>query len=168
MKIKQKIIVNKPADVVWHLIGHQFEKAHLWMDPIPHSYAFNEDQTDTGAPVQGRICHLSNNPDGAKAREEIVAFDDAKRSVTFAITSINVPAVVPLKRNQVQMTVNSLSSHQCEVIWVAQPQLKAFAYPFYPLLRLLLPFAFGKLLSGLKRYSEAQLPDRLSELRPAV
>lgn len=33
-----KIIVNKPADVVWHLIGHQFEKAHLLMDPIPPSY----------------------------------------------------------------------------------------------------------------------------------
>lgn len=155
MNITQKVIINKPAAQIWKLIAHDFDKAYLWMKPIPHSYQIANESGHTGAPIEGRICHLSDNPEGAKAKEVIVDYNEEAMSLTFEITSINVPAIVPLKKNKVQMKVKALDVGTTEVTWVASPQLKTFAYPFYPLLRLILPFAFGKLLRGLKDYSES-------------
>ncbi|NOJ21510.1 SRPBCC family protein [Vibrio coralliilyticus] len=162
MKITKKVTINKSAELVWDLIAHQFDKAHLWMDPIPHSYEIGTGHSSTGAPMEGRICNLSKNPNGAKAKEVITQYNEANKSLTFEITPINVPTIVPVKKNQVQMTVRSLGTNKSEVIWYAQPQLKFFAYPFYPLLRLAIPGAFGKLLNGLKTYSEQSLPNQQS------
>lgn len=154
MKITKTITIDKPAEQIWHLLANEFDKAHLWMDPIPHSFEIGDGAGPNGAPMEGRICHLSNNPNGAKAKEVITQFDEADMSLSFQITSVDVPAIVPLKQNNVQMQVKALSSNQSRVTWVARPQLKLFAYPFYPLLRLALPSVFGKLLKGLKTYSE--------------
>lgn len=150
MQITKRIQIAKPAELVWQIIGPEFEHAHKWMGPIPDSYAMNEGPAIAGAPMQGRICHLSDNPNGAKAREEIIQYSDAGCSLTFEVTSINVPAIVPMKKNRVKMTVHAISDNSCEVVWVANLQLKAFGYLFYPLLRLAIPAAFGKLLTGLK------------------
>ncbi len=160
MKITRTITIDKPAEDVWSLIAHQFDKAHLWMGPIPHSYKIGNGASATGAPIEGRICNLSSNPDGARAREVITEYSEQDKSLTFEVTSINVPAIVPLKKNVVQMSVRALGTNKTEVVWVSRPQLKIFAYPFYPLLRLALAAAFGKLLKGLKDYSEKSLPDQ--------
>ena len=155
MKITKRVTINKPADLVWQLIAHDFEKAHLWMEPIPHSYEIGRGNSSTGAPMEGRICHLSKAPKGAKAREVITHFSEVDRSLTFEVTSINVPAIVPLKKNVVQMTVEPLGATQTRVVWISRPQLKTPAYLVYPLLRMALPMAFGKLLNGLKNYLES-------------
>ena len=83
MKITKTITVNTTAEKLWQLIGHNFDQAHLWMDPVPHSFGFGEGESSIGAPMEGRICHLSNNPNGAKAKEVLTHFDDANRSLTF-------------------------------------------------------------------------------------
>ena len=154
MKITKKVTINKPVEEVWKLIAHDFEKAHLWMDPIHHSYEIGRDASSIGAPMEGRICNLSKDPKGAKAREVITHYSEVDRSLTFEVTPINNPAIVPLKKNVVQMTVVPMGANQTEVVWVSRPQLKTPAYLVYPLLRLALPMAFGKLLSGLKTYLE--------------
>lgn len=154
MKIKQTITINKPANEIWHLIAHRFDQAHLWMDPIPHSFSIGSNDNAYGAPMEGRICHLSENPHGAKAKEIITQYDELNKILTFEVTSINVPAIIPLKKNVVQISVKSVSSTQSEVTWIARPQLKTPAYLIYPLLRLALPSAFSKLLKGLKTYAE--------------
>jgi len=154
MKITKSLIVNKNADDVWKIIGHDFDQAHLWMDPIPESYAIGRGEGLSNAPMEGRICHLSDNPQGAKAKEVITQFSEEKKQLTFEVTSINVPAIIPLKKNVVQMTVKDLGMNKSEVVWVSRPQLKPFAYLIYPMLRLVLPVAFGKLLKGLKVYAE--------------
>lgn len=68
MKITKKVTINKPAELVWDLIAHQFDKAHLWMDPIPHSYEIGSGHSSTGAPMEGRICNLSKNPNVLRLR----------------------------------------------------------------------------------------------------
>lgn len=160
MKITKKIVINQPADLVWNFIAYDFDQAHLWMGPIPHSYAIGSGNSKQGAPMEGRICHLSDKADGAKAKEVITAFDDAKKSLTFEVTSINVPAIVPVKKNVVTMTVKRLGANQSEVIWVSRPQIKAFAYPLYPLLKLGAGAAFKGLLKGLKDYAENHLTQK--------
>lgn len=157
MNITKSVIINKPASQIWHLVAHQFDKAHLWMGPIPKSVGIGEGQSQLGATMQGRICDLSEDPNGAKVREVITAYDEAKKSIAFDVLPVNNPAVIPIKQNHVQMMVRPIGANKCEVIWTASPQLKWFAYPFYPLLRMAFPVAFGKLLNGLKEYSEANI-----------
>ncbi|MEH6578971.1 MAG: SRPBCC family protein [Amphritea sp.] len=154
MKITKSITINKPVQDVWKIIAHDFDQAHLWMGPVPHSYEVGKGNSSTGAPMEGRICHLSKNPDGAKAREIITQFNEEEKSLTFEVTSINVPAIVPVKKNVVEMSLRELGMNKTEVVWVSRPQLKVFAYPFYPLLRFAIPMAFAKLLKGLKEFSE--------------
>lgn len=158
MKISKSIVINKPTDQLWHLIAHQFDKAHLWMGPIPNSVAIGTGQSKTGAPMAGRMCDLSDNPNGAKVKEIITHFSEADKSLSFDVLPVNNPAIVPIKQNHVQMSLRSVGQGKTEVTWTASPQLKLFAYPFYPLLRLVFPLAFGKLLQGLKDYAEKSLP----------
>lgn len=154
MKIVKKVTINKPADAIWKIIAHDFDKAYEWMGPIPHSYGIGTDKGTGGAPMEGRICHLSDTPDGAKAKEVISYYSEKDMTLTFDISPVNVPAIVPLKQNQVTMQVTAKGSDQCEVTWTARPQLKTPAYLAYPLLRMALPIAFGKLLNGLKEFAE--------------
>ena len=158
MKITKTILINKPVEQVWDLVAHQFDKAHLWMGPIPHSQALGLGESDTGAPMAGRICDLSDKPNGAKVKEVITQYSEHDRSLSFDVLPINNPAIVPIKQNNVQMMVRAVGAGQTKVIWTASPQLKTFALPFYPLLRLIFPVAFGKLLTGLKEYAESALP----------
>ena len=154
MKITKTININKPAEQVWHLLSEQFDKAHLWMGPIPNSVALGEGESKLGAPMEGRICDLSDNPNGAKVKEVITQYSDTTRTIGFDVLPINNPAIVPIKQNNVVMHVQAIDEHSCKVSWTASPTLKVFAYPFYPLLRLVFPVAFGKLLTGLKQYAE--------------
>ncbi|BFM18528.1 hypothetical protein R50073_47110 [Maricurvus nonylphenolicus] len=160
MKITKTVTINKPADQVWNLVAHEFDKAHLWMGPIPHSYAIGEGKGCSGAPMEGRMCNLTDNPNGAQAKEIITHFSERDKTLAFDVFPVNNPAIIPIKQNSVQMSVRPLSANQTEVEWVASPQLKTPAYLFYPLLRMVFPVAFGKLLKGLKDYAEKALPDQ--------
>jgi hypothetical protein len=155
MKITKTVVIKKSAEEVWNLIAHDFDKAHLWMGPIPHSYGIQEGESKQGAPMTGRICHLSDNPDGAKVKEVITQYHEASKTLAFDVYPINNPAIVPIKQNKVQMKINATGPAEAQVIWTAQPQLKLIAYAFYPLLRMIFPIAFAKLLKGLKDYMEA-------------
>ncbi|MBB6522421.1 SRPBCC family protein [Pseudoteredinibacter isoporae] len=164
MNITKTVIVDKPADQVWDLIAHQFDKAHLWMGPIKDSVALGEGHGLAGAPMEGRMCDLTDNPNGAKAKEIITHFSEQDKSLTFDVFPVNNPAIIPIKQNTVQMSVHTINSGQSEVVWIASPQIKTLAYPFYPLLRLIFPVAFGKLLQGLKDYAETHLPEQKMSL----
>ena len=156
MKITKTITINRSADELWHLIAHQFDKAHLWMGPIPNSKALGPGTSDFGAPMQGRICDLSENPQGAQVKEIITQYSEENKTIAFDVLPINNPAIVPIKQNHVAMSVRAVSANTAEVSWTASPQLKTFALLFYPLLRMIFPVAFGKLLQGLKDYAERQ------------
>ena len=160
MKITKTIIIDKPINDVWKIIAHDFDQAYLWMGPVPHSHDIGKGNRDNGAPMEGRVCHLSDNPEGPRAREIITQYNEKEKSLTFEVTPVNVPAIVPLKKNVVQMSAIEIGKNRTEVIWVSRPQLKVFAYLFYPLLRVALPVAFGQLLKGLKDFAEDSLAMR--------
>lgn len=72
MKITKSIVINRPVADEWQILGPEFDQAHLWMGPIPHSYAIGEKKSGGGMPMEGRICHLSDNPNGTKAKEVLL------------------------------------------------------------------------------------------------
>lgn len=165
MKITKTVTINKPVEQIWDLIAHQFDKAHFWMGPIPRSVALGKGQSQVGAPMQGRICDLSNDLNGAKVKEVITHFSEQDKTLTFDVLPVNNPAIVPIKQNKVQMSARAVAAGKTEVIWTASPLLKPMAYLFYPLLRLIFSVAFGKLLQGLKNYAENDMP--INELAQA-
>lgn len=154
MKITKKVIINQPASDVWHLIANDFDRAYLWMGPIPHSYEIGEGKSVVGAPMEGRMCLLTEKPEGPRVREMITQYDEQNKSLTFSVNPVNVPAIVPIKQNSVQMSVKAIDETTSEVTWVSRPQLKLFAYLIYPLLRFGIPKAFTRILAGLKEHAE--------------
>lgn len=155
MKIRKSVIICQTADQVWNIIAHQFNQAHLWMGPIHNSVAIGTGQSRQGAPMEGRLCDLSRNPNGAQAKEIITHFNESEKRLTFNVYPVNNPAIIPIKQNSVEMQVREIDSQRCEVKWIASPQLKTPAYLFYPLLMLIFSGAFGKLLKDLKHYAES-------------
>lgn len=158
MKITKAITINKSVEQVWDLIAHQFDKAHLWMGPIPHSRALGPGNSLVGAPMQGRICDLDSNPKGAKVKETITHYSERDKTLAFEVLPINNPAIIPIKQNKVRMTVRAIGKTKTEVVWIASPELKPLARFFNPLLKPLFSIAFSKLLQGLKDYIENEMP----------
>jgi len=168
MKIISKIVINQPADLVWNLVAHEFDKAHLWMGPVKKSYAVGAGESKQGAPMEGRVCHFSDKPNGAQANEVITYFNDAHKQMTFEVNPINVPGILPVKKNVIEMRVKRLDDKLTQVIWVSRPQLKLLGYPFYLLLAFGFYMGFGGILKNLKEYVETQLsPESKDRMKTA-
>ncbi len=156
MKTSNTIIINAPMKDVWKIVATDFDKAHLWMGPVKDSYAIGKGENNNGAGMQGRICHFTDNPDNAKAREFITGFSEAGKTISFEVNPVNVPGVLPMVKNDITISLVELADNKTKVLWTSQPTLKPLGYLFYPLLKLAIPLLFSTMLKGLKNYSEGQ------------
>jgi hypothetical protein len=168
MKITKNIIINQSVETVWHLLAHEFDKAHLWMGPLKRSFALCEGEGDQGAPMTGRTCHFSDKENGAQANEVITYFNDAHKRMVFEVHPINVPSILPVKKNVIELSVKYLGANQSQVIWVSRPQLKLLGYPLYFLLKVGFHVGFGGILKNLKEYAETQLIPSSNDKMTAV
>ena len=80
MEFKRKIIVNKPINAVWEILGNQFGDAYKWASGLNYSEAFNVPKID-GAPSNNRACEL---PSG-NIKEEIRKFDPVKNVLEYEV-----------------------------------------------------------------------------------
>ena len=154
MKLTKKIRINRSADDVWKIVAEDFDHAHKWMGGVYSSDAKGPGQSSCGAPMQGRVCVLSEKPNGLYADETITQYNSAKKQYTMEVFPKNAPAIMPVTRNTVKVSVHALSPEQSECIWELQPELKPLAKPLSPLIKVGLHKAFGKILKDLKTYSE--------------
>lgn len=155
MIITKKIVINKPADHVWKILAHDFDSVYQWMGPVRHSYAISADQQAPGAPVEGRICEFTDNPNGFKASEIITQYNENAKSYTFVLNPVNAPKLLPVKKNTVQIKVRAINSSSAEVTWISTPEIKPIAILLSPLLKLGLGKSFGDILKQLKAFTEA-------------
>lgn len=154
MKITKSVQINQPASHVWSIVAEQFDQAHLWMAPVKHSYAYEEGAPKTSAPVAGRVCELGNGPKGLLAEEVITDYNEKAQYLVFDVVPKNAPALLPLNKNTVKMTVVDLGSNQSKVLWESTPDLKMMGKLLSPVLKLGLGKAFGDILKDLKKYCE--------------
>jgi len=158
MKIYKSITINKPASQVWQIVGEEFEHAHIWMSIISHSFALDNKQATlsppSSAPVAGRVCRFNDKENSGYAEEEITSYDAVTRTIEFIVTPKNMPAILPIRSNLVNIHVKTLDKNRCEVQWTSTPEIKGFGLILSPLLK----FGFGKsfqdILKELKTYSE--------------
>lgn len=155
MKIFKSIIINQPSELVWKVVAEEFDQAHLWMGPVKKSYQFDKGDSNTSAPVAGRVCEFGNGSEGLKAEEVITDYNQEGQYLVFDVVPKNAPRLLPLNKNTVKMTVVSLGANQSEVLWESTPDLKLMGKILSPVLKLGLGKAFSEILKDLKQYCES-------------
>ena len=80
------IIIDAPADRVWQVIAHQFDRIGDWATAIPASAArCRRAVAGRRAPVPGRVCHTGIRM-VPTVTETIVAYDEVARTLTYEAT----------------------------------------------------------------------------------
>ena len=71
MEIKKEILINRPIQEVWEVLGNQFSTAHKWARGLTHSEGFGKPKFN-GAECNNRTCEV---PGFGTIHEEIKKFD---------------------------------------------------------------------------------------------
>ncbi|WP_281557351.1 SRPBCC family protein [Thalassomonas sp. RHCl1] len=154
MKITKKVLIERHPEDVWQTVAEQFDQAHKWMGIVENSYKVQGQSAVDGAPMAGRVCEFTNDPNGLKAEEKILNFSAEQMHFDFDVVPVNAPKLFPVKRNVVTMSVRKTSNSQSEVTWLSHIELSLFGYVFYPLLKRGLSKSFAGIMEDLKRYLE--------------
>ena len=154
MKITINTTIHCSADRLWQITGTEFDQAYKWMGFVKKSYKTETPSLVPEAPVAGRICEFTDKPNGLKARENILAYSDQDRRLVFDVVPVNQPAIFPVKKNAVTLTVKALPDNQATIEWQSDIELSAFGYLIYPFIKKGLSNSFGSIMNDLKHYAE--------------
>lgn len=154
MNIDITTTIARPIEEVWKLAADDFTSVQQWSASVVTSQALPPAPSADGAPMGGRYCTFTDDPEGFGAREEITKYDKANFHLEFDVVPVNAPAAIPLKRNHVVLTLKALGPSQTEVRWVATPELKPHGYLMYPVVKLALTKSFRGILAEMKAHAE--------------
>ncbi|MCK0068170.1 SRPBCC family protein [Kordiimonas laminariae] len=153
MEIIKTVVIDRTADEAWHIVAEEFDQAYKWMSFVHHSHKVDSDDTANGAPVAGRVCEFTDNPDGLKAIEKILSYSPENKQFVFDVVPVNAPRIFPVHKNIVTMSVTALGNDKAEVSWTSNIELTAFGYILYPFLKFGLSKQFGQVLADLQTYA---------------
>lgn len=109
MEFIEKIIINKPIEKVWEVLGNQFGDAYKWASGINHSKAFSPPEIN-GAPSNNRACEL---PSG-KIKEVIRKFDANKYMLEYEVIE-GFPFFVDTAINNWQLSKINLNTTKVDM-----------------------------------------------------
>ena len=157
------IVIDAPADRVWQVIAHQFDRIGDWATAIPASAAVAVAPSPVDAPVAGRVCHTGVRM-VPTVIETVVAYDEVARTLTYEATD-GMPSFVNLARNRWQVT--KITDTQSRVDFRAQLDVRG---PLGALARWWLLARVAKhgryLLADLKHYVERGEPSPRKRPQP--
>ncbi|MGB1037090.1 MAG: SRPBCC family protein [Bacteroidia bacterium] len=154
MNIIKTIEIEKQASDVWSILSEDFDKVYQWMAPVYRSYKIPGEEAIEGAAMAGRICEFTSKPGGFHAEERITAIDQEKMSLNIEVLPKNAPTALPLKKNILVLTVESLGEGKSKVTWSTFPELKGIGVWLSPLVKKGLSKSFGEVLEELKYFVE--------------
>lgn len=159
-------IVNAPAEVVWEIVGRQFDRIGEWASAIPASTAIpTSTQTPAAAgaravaaigdaPVAGRVCRTSVRL-VPQITERLVAYDDASRTLTYQAE--RQPRFLRAARNHWRVETVDERRTRISVHATVQPR-GALGWLGYLLLRVQLTRVAAQSLQDLQHYVEHGRP----------
>jgi hypothetical protein len=156
MKIQFSTRIEKPVDVVWHLLAEDFSSIHKWSNQVASAQPLVEGNPVEGCDHEGRICTFNAGPEGFHAKERITRFDAENHRLEFVVEPIGASAALPLKKNNVVFDLRALDANTTEFVWTATPELKAHGYALYPLLKVGLLKSFKDLAGEFKVWAEGK------------
>ncbi|MDH7445974.1 SRPBCC family protein [Aquimarina sp. 2201CG14-23] len=107
MEFKKEIIINKPIESVWEVLGNQFGQAYRWASGLNHSKGYSP-PVIKGAPSNNRACELSSG----KIKEVIRKFDFNNYVLEYEVIK-GFPFFVDTAINNWQLT--KISSERTKV-----------------------------------------------------
>lgn len=158
MKTTKIISINASADRVWDVFAHDFDNAYKWMASIPKSFGKDNGQHYEGCSSTGRVCELDSNPNGMKAQESFLAYNEECKSCTVLIEFLNTPFGFPLVKNVAEFSLVEQGKSQSVVTFSITSTLKPLAFMIYPLIKFGFGFLFQQILEELKFYVENETP----------
>lgn len=154
MKVYREIVIDSSIAKVWTLSADQFDSAYTWMTGVVHSSATHSND-DHDSPVSGRVCTLETGDNPLHALENVTKYDKANYLFEFEVIPKKKGGTgLPVVKNQVTMQLESIGPDKTLVKWQSNLTLKPIGYLLYPLLKLGLGKAFGRLLADMKHYLE--------------
>lgn len=80
MKVEKEILVNKPVNDVWEILGKQYTDAYKWASGLYYSEGSGEPSFE-GASCSNRDCDTSFG----QLREEIQVFDEKQYKLSYEV-----------------------------------------------------------------------------------
>lgn len=164
MKINVETTIARPIEDIWSLVADDFTSIQRWSESVITSDVLADTAAVDGAPVAGRYCTFTDDPEGFAAREAITRYDRANFVLEFDVEPVNAPRGLPLIRNHVTITLEALSPSQTKLRWEAEPVLKLHGVLLYPLLKAGMAKSFRGIIEELEAYAEAE--GERSSVRP--
>lgn len=165
MKLYNHILIEASANKVWEVLARDFDKADLWMASVPKSYEKVEGTKADGAQMVGRICHLSNDDNGAFADETITGIDD--ENMVLKINVVPKNGKIPVEQANNYVKVEAVSENKTKVTWNTDVDLKTPGKILYPVVRAALNKSFKDILGELKHWVETGKPHPRKQKRLA-
>jgi len=150
--------VNASAEKVWEVFAHGFDDAHKWMASVPHSYSQTNGESFDGAQSDGRVCELSSNPDGMKASEQFLAYNEEQRTATVKIDFVDTAFFFPVKFNTLNFSLVEIDNNHSSMTWQFRSKIKPLGYLIWPFIRLGFGTFVGQIMEELKFYVENGTP----------
>ena len=135
MKIQRKVRVNAPADKAWAVIGPNFADVDEWASNVFISNAQGGANGPNGAPASGRVCETKQG----SFDESIVAYDEGRRQIAYAVTGKSVPGFV--RSIRVDWNIRPAGPNTFDVSMTMNADL---AQPFAFLMGWMMKKQFGK------------------------
>ena len=76
LELNGQLMINAPAQKVWHILAHEFGSVGQWASSIPVSQPVPDAPAPAGAVVGGRVCTTAV-PGVAAVREMFTYYDEA-------------------------------------------------------------------------------------------
>ncbi len=148
--LTSQIVIDAPADHVWAIVAHRFDRIGDWATAISSSAAVHTSVLPD-VPVAGRVCRTGIRA-VPQVTETIVAYDEVAKTLTYEATA-GLPSFVTLARNTWQ--VSALSEQRCTVTYAGQLQVRGLLGWLAKRLLLARVSSDGRyLLDDLKHYAE--------------
>lgn len=147
IQMKKEITIQTPAQKVWRILAHEFDKMGEWSSDLHDTRAIIEGFRPVGAKVCGRVC-ASHGFSGREEIEEVFTYYE-EENMRFGYKGTKIPWFIKSAENN--WSVRSLGKDRSVAEFLGKVELNAF-------LALLVKPYFEKLgrrvLEELKYYAE--------------
>ena len=155
VQIRRQMTINAPAEEVWRVLAHEFDRIGQWASVIPTSTATADVAAPEGAPVGGRVC--SNSVPGFDdIQEDFTYYDEEAKRFSYRATK-GTPSFFKLAENN--WSVRSLGPNESLVEARGEMELSLFPGLFLvPLLKCQMDRMVEQAAEELKYYVEQGRP----------
>jgi mxaD protein len=107
LSVTREVIVDRPAETVWKLVG-EFNSLDVWLPPVIKS-------TYTGTPTQPGAIRVLKLAGDASVTEKLISYENLQRSYSYAF----VKSPLPVKNYVAMIQVSATVDGRARVTWTS-------------------------------------------------